>query len=95
MVDQLADLFRTTHKVKTQQVVKIHGQYCGDIELPGYLVNEVDPVRDKERSPSSSSSSDKGSSTVISRSQHASFIELQTVLKLKVGVCKHETLDKV
>ena len=50
MVDQLADLFRTTHKVKTQQVVKIHGQYCGDIELPGYLVNEVDPVRDKERS---------------------------------------------
>jgi hypothetical protein len=26
MVDQLADLFRTTHKVKTQQVVKSRGQ---------------------------------------------------------------------
>ncbi len=25
----------------------------------------------------------------------ASLIELQTVLKLKVGVCTHETLDKV
>ena len=25
MVDQLADLFRTTHKVKTQQVVKSRG----------------------------------------------------------------------
>ena len=32
-VDQLADLFRTTHKVKTQQVVKSRGQHCGDIEL--------------------------------------------------------------
>ena len=31
-VDQLADLFRTTHKVKTQQVVKSRGQHCGDIE---------------------------------------------------------------
>ena len=30
-VDQLADLFRTTHKVKTQQVVKSRGQHCGDI----------------------------------------------------------------
>ncbi len=43
-VDQLADLFRTTHKVKTQQVVKSRGQPCGDIELGGYLVNEVGPV---------------------------------------------------
>jgi len=33
--DQLADLFRTTHKAKTQQVVKIRGQHCGDIELSG------------------------------------------------------------
>ncbi len=32
-VDQLADLFRTTHRVKTQQVVKNRGQHCGDIEL--------------------------------------------------------------
>ncbi len=41
---QVADLFRTTHKVKTHQVVKSRGQHCGDIELSGYLVNEVDPV---------------------------------------------------
>ncbi len=44
MVDQLPDLFRTTHRVKTQQVVKRHGQFCGDIELPGYLANTTDPV---------------------------------------------------
>jgi hypothetical protein len=41
---QLPDLFRTTHKVKTQQVVKNRGQHCGDIELAGYLANETDPV---------------------------------------------------
>jgi hypothetical protein len=39
MVDQLTDLFRTIHKVKTQQVVKSRGQYCDDIELVGYLAN--------------------------------------------------------
>ena len=44
MVDQIADLFRTTHKVKTQETVKSRGQYCRDIELVGYLVNEVGPV---------------------------------------------------
>jgi hypothetical protein len=44
MVDQVADFFRTTHKVKTQQVVKNRGQYCGDIELVGYLTNETGPV---------------------------------------------------
>jgi hypothetical protein len=44
MVDQVADLFRTTHKVKTQQVVKSRGQHCGDIELAGYLANETGPV---------------------------------------------------
>jgi hypothetical protein len=44
MVDQIADLFRTTHKVKTQEVVKSRGQHCGDIELEGYLTNETDPV---------------------------------------------------
>jgi hypothetical protein len=43
-VDQLADLFHTTHKIKTQQVVKSRGQHCGDIELGGYLSNEADPV---------------------------------------------------
>ncbi len=41
VVDQLVDLFRTTHRVKTQQVVKVRGQHCGDIE---YLVNDTDPV---------------------------------------------------
>ncbi len=35
MVDQVADLFHTTHKVKTQHVVKNRGQHCGDIELGG------------------------------------------------------------
>jgi hypothetical protein len=44
MVDQFPDLFRTTNKVKTQQVVKIRGHHCGDIELPRYLVNESGPV---------------------------------------------------
>jgi len=44
MVDQLADLFRTTHKVRTQQVVKSRGQHCGDMELAGYLANEAGPV---------------------------------------------------
>jgi hypothetical protein len=43
-VDQLADLFRTTHKVKTQQVVKSRGQHCGDIELAGYLANTAGSV---------------------------------------------------
>ncbi len=43
-VDQLADLFRTTHKVKTQQVARRRGQWCGDIELAGYLANAVGPV---------------------------------------------------
>ena len=44
MVDQLADLFHTTHKVKTQQVIKSRGQHCGDIELAGYLANATGPV---------------------------------------------------
>jgi hypothetical protein len=43
-VDQLANLFRTTHKVKTQQVAKSRGQHCGDIELKGYLANAAGPV---------------------------------------------------
>jgi hypothetical protein len=44
MVDQIPDLFRTTHKVKTQQKVKSRGQHCGDIELAGYLANATVPV---------------------------------------------------
>ncbi len=43
-VDHHADLFRTTLKVKTQQVARSRGQWCGDIELAGYLVNAVGPV---------------------------------------------------
>ena len=43
-VDQVADLFRTTHKVKTQQVVRSRGQHVGDIELTGYLANQAGPV---------------------------------------------------
>jgi len=43
-VGQLADLFRTTHTSKTQQVVRSRGQHCGDVELVGYLTNEADPV---------------------------------------------------
>jgi hypothetical protein len=44
VVDQLVDLFGTTHKVKTQQVIKNRGHPCGDIELTGYLVNAECPV---------------------------------------------------
>jgi hypothetical protein len=44
MVDQITYLFRTTHRVKTQQVIKSRGQYCGDIELVGYLANETGAV---------------------------------------------------
>jgi hypothetical protein len=40
----VVDLFRTTHKVKTQQVVKNRGQHCGDVELAAYLANTTDPV---------------------------------------------------
>ena len=46
MVDQIADLFRTTHKVKTQQVIKSRGQHCGDIELAGYLANAAGPLQE-------------------------------------------------
>jgi hypothetical protein len=44
MVDQVADFFRTTDKVKTQQVVKSRGQHCGDTDLAAYLANEAGPV---------------------------------------------------
>ncbi len=43
-VDQIADLFRTTHKEKTQQVARSRGQRCRDIELAGYLTNAAGPV---------------------------------------------------
>jgi hypothetical protein len=44
VVDQLADLFRTTHTVKTQHVTKTRGRHCGDVELTTYLANAADPV---------------------------------------------------
>ncbi len=44
VVGQLADLFRTTHTAKTQQVVRNRGQHCGDVELVGYLANAAGPV---------------------------------------------------
>ncbi len=40
-VAQIADLYRTTVKAKTQQVVSSRGQQCGLIELAGYLANGV------------------------------------------------------
>ena len=36
MVEQIADMFRTIHKVKTQQVARSRVQWCGDIELAAY-----------------------------------------------------------
>jgi len=46
VVDQLSDLFRATHRVRTQQVVKIRGHHCGDIELSGIPdeYNRTSPV---------------------------------------------------
>jgi hypothetical protein len=44
VVDQLADLFRTTHTVKTQHVTKTRGRHCGDVDLTTYLTNAEDPV---------------------------------------------------
>ena len=43
-VDQISDLFHTTHKVKTQQVARRRGQQCRDIVLAGYLANVAGPV---------------------------------------------------
>ncbi len=44
VVEQLADLFCTTHTVKTQHVTKSRGRHCGDIKLEDYLANTVVPV---------------------------------------------------
>ena len=43
-VEHLADLFHTTHRLKTQQVPRSRIQRCGDIELSAYLANDVGPV---------------------------------------------------
>ena len=43
-VEQLADLFRTTTKVKTQQVARSRGQRCGDIALAADLADSAGPV---------------------------------------------------
>ncbi len=42
--EQLADLFRTTHKTKTQHVTKSRGRHCGDIELVAYRAIVAGPV---------------------------------------------------
>ena len=43
-VEQLTDLFHTTHRVKTQWVTKTRTHRCGDIELVSYLDNVSRPV---------------------------------------------------
>jgi hypothetical protein len=43
-LNKLADLFRTIHKVKTQQVAMSRGQRCGDIQLAAYLADAAGPV---------------------------------------------------
>ena len=43
-VEELPDLFRTTRRVKTQEVTKSRGERCGDIEFTDYLTNVVTPV---------------------------------------------------
>jgi hypothetical protein len=43
-VDQIADVFRTTHQAKTRQVARSRGQHCGDIDLAGYLANAAGPL---------------------------------------------------
>ena len=43
-VEQLTDLFRTTTKVKSTQVIQSRGQRCGDIELTDYLADAAGPV---------------------------------------------------
>jgi hypothetical protein len=45
VVDQLAELFLTTHTVKLQHITKSRGRHCGDVELTVYLANTVGPVR--------------------------------------------------
>jgi len=35
---QISELFRTTHKVKAQQVAMSRGEWCGEIDLVSYLV---------------------------------------------------------
>jgi hypothetical protein len=44
VVDQLTDLFHTTTKVKSQQVVKSRGHHYGNIELAGYLDTLITPT---------------------------------------------------
>ena len=43
-VQQIADLFRTIHKVKTKKVARSRGQRCGDIELAAYLADAAGHV---------------------------------------------------
>jgi hypothetical protein len=43
-VDQIVDLFHTTHTVKAQHVTKNRGRHGGDVELTVYRVNVEGPV---------------------------------------------------
>ncbi len=44
MVEQLDDLFRTTHKTKTVHVTKTRGRHCGDIDLTVLFPSTKGPV---------------------------------------------------
>ena len=44
VVEELVDLFRTTHHTKTDHVTKNRGRHCGDIQLEVYLPNVTGPV---------------------------------------------------
>jgi hypothetical protein len=43
-VEQLADLFHTTHRTKTHHVTKSRGRHCWYSQLESYLVNAAGPV---------------------------------------------------
>jgi hypothetical protein len=43
-VQQLAELLRTTAKVKTSHVARSRGQKCGDIQLDVYIADDAGPA---------------------------------------------------
>jgi hypothetical protein len=49
-VDQIVELFRTTHKVKTQHVTKSRGRHCGDVDLTVYHMNTLHYPNDIDKS---------------------------------------------
>jgi hypothetical protein len=44
VVEQITDLFHTTDKVKTHQMVRNRGQWCGDNDLVAYLADDAGTV---------------------------------------------------